>query len=107
MFVLQYLGPLYDRAGRPDSAIVGYERYLASSNLDRFAFDSVILPGVLERLGELHEAAGHASQAADYYARFADLWSGADPELQPRVEAARRKAEALSRDRGGATASRP
>ncbi|MCG6988719.1 MAG: hypothetical protein LJF06_11135 [Gemmatimonadetes bacterium] len=102
MYVLQYLGPLYDRAGRPDSAIVGYEQYLSATTLDRLVFDAALLPSALERLGELHEAAGHASQAADYYRRFAELWAGADPALQPRVEAARRKAEALSREGGGA-----
>ncbi len=97
MYALKYLGRLYDRANRPDSAIDGYEQYMSAPALDRLAFDAVLLPGVLERLGELHEAAGHPDEAAAYYQRFAHLWAGADPELQPRVEAALRRAEALSR----------
>jgi hypothetical protein len=50
---------------------------------------------VLQRLAELHEAAGHRTRAADYYNRFADLWSGADPALRSRAEHARRRARDL------------
>ena len=99
---LQYLGPLDEMAGRPDSAIVSYERYLSVGTTDRLVWDSLLLPGVLERLGQLHEGAGHAREAAGYYTRFADLWAGADPELRPRAERARQRAEALARG-GGAT----
>jgi tetratricopeptide (TPR) repeat protein len=93
---LQYLGPLDELAGRPDSAIVSYERYLSAGTTDRLVWDALLLPGVLERLGQLHEAAGHAREAAGYYTRFADLWAHADPELRPRAELARRRAEALT-----------
>ncbi|MGD8866384.1 MAG: hypothetical protein PVI01_02120 [Gemmatimonadales bacterium] len=46
---------------------------------------------------ELHEQRGEFDQAAKYYARFLELWDGADPHLQPRVETARL---ALQRLRG-------
>ena len=93
--VLQYLGPLHERAGRPDSAIAAYEHYLAPGTPDRFYFDAFLLPAVLQRLGALHEARGDRAAAARYYARFAALWAGADGELQPLVVAARRRAHAL------------
>ena len=93
--VLQYLGPLHERAGRPDSAIVAYERYLSTGTLDRLVWDGFLLADVLERLASLHEQRGDRSVAARYYTRFAELWADADAELQPRVSAARRRAEAL------------
>ncbi len=46
---------------------------------------------------ELHERRGEFDDAARFYARFLELWSDADPHLQPRVEAARL---ALQRLRG-------
>jgi DNA-binding SARP family transcriptional activator len=51
-----------------------------------------------ERLGALHKQRGDTAKAIYYYAKFAELWQDADPELQPRVEAARRAIEALSPD---------
>jgi len=103
---LQYLGPMEEALGRPDSAIVAYERYLSVATLDRLIFDAMLLPKAFQRLAELHQSLGHGREAADYYTRFADLWADADPELQPRVEAARRRAEAL-RAAGGDVAPEP
>jgi len=48
-----------------------------------------------ERLGEVYEILGDARNAADHYAAFARYWAEADPELQPRVKAARDKAASL------------
>lgn len=48
-----------------------------------------------ERLGQVLEALGEEEKAARHYARFADLWAEADPEFQPRVEAARERIVAL------------
>jgi hypothetical protein len=53
---------------------------------------------VYERLGELYEQRGEAAKAVLYYGKLVDLWQDANPELQPRVEAARRAIAALSRD---------
>ena len=44
---------------------------------------------------ELHERLGAREEASSAYARAIELWKGCDPELQPRVEEARRKLEAL------------
>ena len=51
--------------------------------------------GYFER-AQLHERRGEAQQAAVYYVRFIDMWSDADPHLQPRVESARRALERLA-----------
>jgi len=54
--------------------------------------------GLLKR-AQLHERRGESADAAEYYGRFLALWAGADPHLQPQVEAARRAAERLGRER--------
>jgi tetratricopeptide (TPR) repeat protein len=84
------VGLAHEEAGRPDSAIAAYERYLAVRTNRRHTIDALHLATVLEHLGALYEARGDRERAAGYYARFIELWKDADPELQPRVQAARR-----------------
>jgi tetratricopeptide (TPR) repeat protein len=96
---LPYLGRAYDLAGEADSAIAIYERYVETPDLYRLYVDSRHLGPVLERIGSLHEQRGDTAKAVYYYGRLVELWQDADPELQPRVEAARRAIEALSPDR--------
>jgi hypothetical protein len=43
-------------------------------------------PTVYRRLGELYEHRGEHDRAAEFYGNFIDLWTDADPELQPQVE---------------------
>jgi len=50
------------------------------------------------RLAEIYEELGNREKAAYHCSRFIAYWKDADPELQPRVEAARRALEALSPD---------
>ncbi len=83
-------GRAHEQAGRPDSAIAAYERYLAVKSTTRHVLDETDLAPTLERLGELCERQGDRAKAARYYARFMDLWSDADVALKPRVDAARR-----------------
>ena len=90
------IGLAHEEAGRPDSAIAAYERYLAARTNRRHTIDAVHLATVLEHLGALHEARGDRERAAGYYARFIELWKDADPELQYRVQAARRALSRLS-----------
>jgi tetratricopeptide (TPR) repeat protein len=92
------LANAYDRAGVPDSAIAVYERYITTPMLLRYS-DAWALAVAFGRLGELYEERGEADRAIYYYGKLVELWSDADPELQPRVEAARRAIEALSTDR--------
>jgi hypothetical protein len=61
--------------------------------------DALWLPSMYERLGDLYEQQGDTAKATYYYGKLVELWKDADPELQPRVEAARRAIEALSTDR--------
>lgn len=56
-------------------------------------------PVAHERLGELYEELGEPERAAAAYGRFVAGWEDADPELQGRVEAARRRMAALEKDR--------
>jgi len=96
---LNPLGRAYELAGQPDSAIAVYERYLSTSWLYRIRQDSEWLASTYERLGDLYEQRADTTGALRYYAKLIDLWRDSDPELQPRVEAARRAIEALSTDR--------
>ncbi len=59
--------------------------------------DLVLLAPSHLRRAELHDEAGDVARAARHYARFAQLWREADPELQPLVDRAVRRAEELVR----------
>jgi serine/threonine protein kinase len=83
----------FDAAGQRDSAMVMYERYLATPFWIKLKveLDPMSRPAVHERLGQLYEARGDGENAAEQYRAFIDLWKNADPELQPRVAEARRR----------------
>lgn len=53
-----------------------------------------------ERLARLYDDRGDLEKAAEYYAVFTEMWKDADPELQPRVEAARERLEEILAERG-------
>ncbi len=53
-----------------------------------------------ERAGRAYLAIGDTAKAMEHLAAFVELWSEADPELRPRVEAARRTIEEIFRQRG-------
>ncbi|HSJ08243.1 MAG TPA: tetratricopeptide repeat protein [Longimicrobiales bacterium] len=85
------LGRAHDLATNPDSAIHHYARFVESPMLNRHELDGFNLPRVHERLGQLYDARGDRERAAFHLARFTELWQDADPELQPAVDAARRR----------------
>ncbi|MDX1674190.1 MAG: hypothetical protein R3314_05240 [Longimicrobiales bacterium] len=91
----------YDRAGRADSALAVYHRFEEDRHGAGMFVDAHVLGFVYERLGGLHEERGDTALAAEYYAKLVDLWADADPELQPRVDAARRALERLSAEGSG------
>jgi tetratricopeptide (TPR) repeat protein len=92
----QHLGRAYDLAGQPDAAIDYYEKYLNANSIWRLNLDAAYLGSTYERLGQLYEERGDHARAVLYYGKLVDLWDGADAELQPRVETARRAIRALS-----------
>ncbi len=94
------LADVYDRAGERDSAIAVRERYLATSSFGRTFRDPTVLGPALERLGQLYDEAGDRQKAVEYYAKFVELWRDADPELQPRVEAAQRRIDEIFAETG-------
>ena len=92
------LARAFDLAGMSDSAVVTFERYLAtpywqSSNMRA---DALHLAGTYKRLGELYEAKGDREKAVSNYMKFVALWKDADPELQPKVAEVRRRLARLS-----------
>jgi eukaryotic-like serine/threonine-protein kinase len=91
MCALDDLGAAYEMLGRPDSARVAYERYLNEPFLARKNIEAFHRPAILVRVAELHDEAGDPELARQRYAEFLGLWEHADPELQPRVEAVRRR----------------
>ena len=97
--MLPRLGRAYDLDGQSDSALAIYERYLDVPFRWKYVWNADRLAFIYERLGSLYEARGDAEKAIYNYGKFAELWQDADPELQPRVEAARRAIAALSTDR--------
>ena len=87
---LPTLAMAQDLAGAPDSAIGLFEHYVNTSRASVMT-DVFWLPPSLKRLGELYEARGNRAKAVEYYARFAELWRDADPELQPVVRDVRER----------------
>lgn len=85
------LADAYEAAGNPDSAIVILTRFVDMRRLSKAWSNSFDLAPSHERLGRLFEAKGDRARASAHYAKFAELWRNADPELQPRVQAARQR----------------
>jgi tetratricopeptide (TPR) repeat protein len=80
--------------GRHDEAIPWY------ANIAQVApFEVAHRSVAYLRLGTIYEAQGDRDRAVEYYSKFIDLWSDADPELQEHVEAARRALAVLAPDR--------
>lgn len=92
-FLLEETG---DRAG----AIAAWEAYLERGWSVRNILDAFGLGTIYESLGRMYDEEGDLEQAAGWYARFVELWEDADPELQPRVEAARKRMTEIYGERG-------
>ena len=85
-------------AGMADSAIAEYERYLKSpfGSRAREGPDYDVPAPIIEALAKMYDAKGNTDRAIALYRDFIELWKGADPELQPRVAAARARLQALT-----------
>ena len=92
------LARAFDAAGQADSAIANFERYIATPFWLKgtVEFDPIRLPAIHERLGQLYETPGNTEKAAEHYRAFIELWKNADPELQPRVTAAKERLKKLT-----------
>ena len=92
------LGRAFDAAGKADSAAAAFERYLATPYWLKLAIelDPVRVPAIRERLGQLYETLGNTEKAAENYRAFIEIWKNADPELQPRVTAAKERLKKLT-----------
>ncbi|MDX1393448.1 MAG: tetratricopeptide repeat protein [Gemmatimonadota bacterium] len=95
-----YFADAYERAGMADSAIAVYEDYVDMTWVDRVYWDATDRARYLERLGQLYDEKGDLPKAAEYYARFVELWADADPPLQPRVRAADERLQAIMQEIG-------
>ena len=93
------IGFLFDAAQQPDSALTHLERYIVVHNPLRVDKDIWFLGPTYKRLSELYEAKGERPKAAGYALKLVDLWKKADPELQPIVEQARRRAQRMAGER--------
>lgn len=93
------LGRVHDVRDEPELAIPRYEEFVNA----RWVFgpdreqDAAFLVPVRERLAELYEERGEGERAAGQYREILRQWADADPQLQPRLDAAR---EGLARTSG-------
>ncbi|MEM7584978.1 MAG: protein kinase [Acidobacteriota bacterium] len=103
-YEMPMVSPLFSRArerylkaeallalGRTEEALGWY-----TSLYELAVFDLAYLGYSRLRRAEIHEQLGQPRQAAEQYRRLIELWSEADPELQPHVETARRRLAELS-----------
>ena len=95
-----------DKAGRTDSAIVAYRRFVEHRGVRQFGppgtYDAVTpqIAPAWRRLGELFEAKGDKQQAIEAYEAFLQFWRDAEPELQPIVRDVRERVNRLRRATG-------
>ena len=92
------LARVYGGLGQSDSAIAIYERAVTTPAMGRIFEDAPNLAPAYRRLGELYEQQGNAVKAREYYGKFVDLWSDADPELQKAVRDVRGRLARLTRE---------
>ena len=65
-----------------------------------FALPAAALwPGMMLLRADLAASAGQRDEAGKWYRRVLDLWSDADPELQPQVSFARARLNSITRTR--------
>ena len=79
-----FRGELLQRLGRNDEALGWY-----GSIAERAAYELVYLAPAHRHEAEIYARRGQRDLAAKHYRKFIELWSGADPELQPAVAEAR------------------
>jgi hypothetical protein len=84
-------------AGRPETR----DRGIRQLRYGLYPWDAHDLALRYMPLGQALEESGDLAGAVRAYSRFVRLWENADPELQPRVETARRALERLTAEGAG------
>jgi tetratricopeptide (TPR) repeat protein len=89
---------IFAQAGMADSALAQYEAYLKTPRgaRPRTGPDSDVPATTMEAVARMYEQRGDTARAVQAYRDFVEIWKRADPELQPRVAAARKRIEALA-----------
>jgi tetratricopeptide (TPR) repeat protein len=90
------IGEIHDRAGRADSAVAYYERWMNVKDWNRVDVDQETLWLVRRRLGELYEARGDRARALAYYGDLLEQWRNADTVVQPIVRDVRARMARLA-----------
>lgn len=87
----------FAQAGMADSAIAVYEAYRQTpwGGRERQGPDVSIGAEITEAMARIYDSKGDVARAAELYRDFVALWKDAEPELQPRVQAARARLRAL------------
>jgi tetratricopeptide (TPR) repeat protein len=87
------------RLGQADSAVVLFERALATSSTYGGSFyEAGWYAQALLLLGELYEARGDRARAGDYYRQYIERLAAADPPLAAQVAAVRQRLARMSED---------
>ncbi|HSQ33261.1 MAG TPA: BTAD domain-containing putative transcriptional regulator, partial [Gemmatimonadaceae bacterium] len=87
------LARAYEVVGKPEAALLTYERYANTPWLWRYETDASELWLALNRMGELYAKLGDNEKAAAAYARLARLWRRADPDVQHLVSETKLRGE--------------
>jgi tetratricopeptide (TPR) repeat protein len=85
------LARAYEVAGKPDSAIGTYERYINSPWQRRYETDGTELGFAMKQLGELYQRQNDHVRSATQYKALLQLWRNADSELEPLVSDVKRR----------------
>jgi len=89
---------LFATANMPDSALAVYAEYRRSpvGSRQRQGVDRFMGAARTEALAKMFDARGDTANAVQHYRDFIEFWKSADPELQPRVAAARERLQQLT-----------
>ena len=89
---------LFATANWPDSALTAYADYRRTpvGGRERKGPDRELGAARTEALAKMFDAKGDTLNAVQHYREFVEFWKNADPELQPRVAAARQRLQQLT-----------
>ena len=89
---------IFTAAGMADSALAAYGEYQRTpwGSRPRQGPDLNVGAVLTEALAKIYDTKGNTEKAAELYREFIELWKNADPDLQPRVAAARERLKKLT-----------